>query len=172
VTDEDVGLKVLYEPGEGEGDATIEYVFCRIYITEINNIYSVVAIHGIGAHPDDTWCKDVDQDESSTPRSINWLKDPKMLPSAMKDARIMRYGYHSQWFGRDALKQTTSSVAPRLLDALKRRRRVHGLLSTVTLPTRTCADESTGPLQSPFDIHIPLFWRTIGFKGLSDPPLL
>lgn len=49
-----------------------------------------------------------------------------MLPSAMKDARIMRYGYHSQWFARNAIKQNASNVAPGLLDALKRvRKQIH-----------------------------------------------
>lgn len=101
---------------------------------ETDNIYSVVAVHGIGAHPDDTWCKDVDEDASSTTRSVNWLKDPELLPSVMKDARIMRYGYHSQWFGRDALQQNASRVAPDLLDALKRKRTVIKLLSTTNWP--------------------------------------
>jgi len=91
---------------------------------ETDDIYSVVAVHGIGAHPDDTWCKDVNEDASSTTRSVNWLKDPELLPSVMKDARIMRYGYHSQWFGREALQQNASRVAPGLLDDLLRKRKV------------------------------------------------
>lgn len=99
---------------------------------ETDKIYSVVAVHGIGAHPDDTWCKDVKEDASSTTRSINWLKDPELLPSVMKDARIMRYGYHSQWFGRDALQQNASRIAPDLLDSLKRKRKVIKLLPTAT----------------------------------------
>jgi len=131
-----VGLKVLYEPGEGDISATIEYATCRIptLMHETDNIYSVVAVHGIGAHPDDTWCKDVKEDASSTTRSVNWLKDPELLPSVMKDARIMRYGYHSQWFGRDALQQNASRVAPDLLDALQRKRKVIKLQSTATWP--------------------------------------
>jgi len=99
---------------------------------ETDDIYSVVAVHGIGAHPDDTWCKDVNEDASSTTRSVNWLKDRELLPSIMKDARIMRYGYHSQWFGRDALQQNASRIAPGLLDALKRKRKVTKLQSTAT----------------------------------------
>jgi len=99
-----------------------------------DNTYSVVAVHGIGAHPDDTWCKDVNEDGSSTTRSVNWLKDPELLPSVMKDARIMRYGYHSQWFGCDALQQNASRVAPDLLDALQRKRKVIKLQSTAPWP--------------------------------------
>ncbi len=99
-----------------------------------DNIYSVVAVHGIGAHPDDTWCTDVNEDASSTTRSVNWLKDPEMLPSVMKDARIMRYGYHSQWFGRDALQQNASRIASGLLKSLKRNRKVIKLQSTAIWP--------------------------------------
>jgi len=101
---------------------------------ETDNIYSVVAVHGIGAHPDDTWCTDVNDDASSTTRSVNWLKDPELLPSVMKDARIMRYGYHSQWFGRDALQQSAFAIAPDLLNALKRKREVIKLQSTAIWP--------------------------------------
>ena len=97
--------------------------FAEVYVTETDNIYSVVAVHGIGAHPDDTWCKDVDRDGIAS-RTVNWLKDPEMLPSIMEDARIMRYGYESQWFDRDALRTNASTVAPGLLDALQRKRRV------------------------------------------------
>ena len=91
---------------------------------ETDDIYSVVAVHGIGAHPDDTWCMDVKEDASSTTRSVNWLKDPEMLPASMKDARIMRYGYHSQWFGRYAIDQRASRIAPDFLNALLRKRKV------------------------------------------------
>jgi hypothetical protein len=39
-------------------------------------------------------------------------------------ARIMRYGYQSQWFGEGAMRQKASTVAQRLLLALRRRREV------------------------------------------------
>lgn len=91
-------------------------------------MFSVIAVHGIGAHPDDTWCTKAEPNESGESRSVNWLKDPEMLPSALDDARIMRYGYQSQWFDKDALEQNASRVAPSLLDALKRIRKVCELL--------------------------------------------
>lgn len=47
-----------------------------------------------------------------------------MLPAAVPNARIMRYGYKSGWFGQDSIKQTTRSVAQKLLLALKRERKV------------------------------------------------
>jgi hypothetical protein len=47
-----------------------------------------------------------------------------MLPAVVPNARIMQYGYMSQWFGDDAIRQKASTVADRLLRALKRERRV------------------------------------------------
>jgi hypothetical protein len=47
-----------------------------------------------------------------------------MLPAVAPNARIMRYGYQSQWFGKEAMQQSASTVAERLLRALKRKRKV------------------------------------------------
>jgi hypothetical protein len=84
--------------------------------------YSIVAIHGIGAHPDESWCKRVGTAENA--RWVNWLDEPNMLPAVAPHARIMRYGYQSQWFGEGAMRQKASTVAQRLLLALRRRREV------------------------------------------------
>ena len=53
-----------------------------------------------------------------------------MLPSIVPDARIMRYGYESQWFGSDAIRQKATTVASRFLLALKRERAVRVLMLT------------------------------------------
>jgi hypothetical protein len=76
----------------------------------------------MGAHPDDTWCKNVGTAER--PRWVNWLEEKDMLPAAAPNACIMRYGYQSQWFGKEAMRQKTSAVAQRLLLALQRKRKV------------------------------------------------
>ncbi|OCK92230.1 uncharacterized protein K441DRAFT_188139 [Cenococcum geophilum 1.58] len=86
------------------------------------SLSAIVAIHGIGAHPDDSWCKNVGTTES--PRWVNWLQDEDMLPAVAPNARIMRYGYQSQWFGEGAMRQKASTVAQRLLLALRRKREV------------------------------------------------
>jgi len=52
-----------------------------------------------------------------------------MLPAVAPNARIMRYGYESQWFGQEAMQQSASTVAERLLRALKRKREVPTVLS-------------------------------------------
>src|SRR5665213_1495303 len=46
-----------------------------------DSIYSVVAVHGLGVHPDDTWSKNRGTD--SEPRWVNWLRDSDMLPAAV-----------------------------------------------------------------------------------------
>ena len=79
-------------------------------------------------------------DKNGESRYVNWLKDAEMLPAAVKDARIMRYGYQSQWFGKDALEQNASRVAPSLLDALKRKRKVSGILCDAELLHRISSD--------------------------------
>lgn len=96
---------------------------------------SIVALHGIGAHPDDTWCKPVKSKESGE-RYVNWLKDPEMLPAEVPKVRIMRFGYKSQWFGPNAIGQKTSAAANTLILALTRIREVCALrLILLDLPS-------------------------------------
>ncbi|RYC65079.1 hypothetical protein CHU98_g1080 [Xylaria longipes] len=104
VTEDDLGLKALYNPPKG---------------TPIK--YDIVAVHGIGAHPDYTWCKIIQQDGKR--ESVNWLANKTMLPEALPNARIMRYGANTQWFGEDSIQQTVSTIADSLLRALKRSRK-------------------------------------------------
>ena len=123
MTDDDIGLKVLREAST-ETDETIECVYAyntRLF-ESILSYLSIVAIHGIGAHPDDSWCKNVSKDAS--PQWVNWLHKEDMLPAVAPNARIMRYGYQSQWFGEGAMRQKASTVAQRLLLALQRKRKV------------------------------------------------
>ncbi|MCJ1240279.1 hypothetical protein MMC14_008279, partial [Varicellaria rhodocarpa] len=84
------GLKVLSEPDREESNV------------------DVVAVHGIGANPDYTW----------TTSSVNWLQHCSMLPQALPKARIMRFGYASQWFGEETIRQSLSSIANSFLSAL------------------------------------------------------
>lgn len=95
--------------------------------------FSIVAIHGIGAHPDDTWCKKVDADTPEE-RVVNWLGDHQMLPAVVPLARIMRYGYQSQWFGEETIGLKASTVAQRLLLSLQRERKVCGRLPSAPVP--------------------------------------
>ena len=125
---------------------------------------SIVALHGLGAHPDHTWCYDLDQHrtdssydadaseqgtqtkevpEGKPPRKadrkerwqawvknkasvrwLNWLKDEDMLPAAFQDARIMRYGYLSEWKGDGRVTTRVSLISKDLLPLIKRERKV------------------------------------------------
>ena len=66
---------------------------------------------------------------------MNWLSDPEMLPAVVPRARTMRYGYESQCFGDDAIRQKASTVAQRLLLSLKRKRNVSASISAKALRT-------------------------------------
>jgi hypothetical protein len=84
-------------------------------LTGLNlTLISVVAVHGIGADPDRTWTRD----------GVNWLRDENMLPQAVPQARIMRFGYESQWLGREAIQQRLPVVADQLLRSLTGSRKV------------------------------------------------
>ncbi|RDW91519.1 hypothetical protein BP5796_02684 [Coleophoma crateriformis] len=109
VTEADIGLRVLRLPSREPAGPPVP-------------IIDIVAIHGIGAHPDDTWCKKVSPDGTEA-KYVNWLKDDHMLPSIAPNARILRYGYESRWFGNDAIRQKASDVAKRFLIALRRERK-------------------------------------------------
>jgi hypothetical protein len=58
-----------------------------------------------------------------------------MLPSTIDRARIMRFGYDSQWFGDHVIKQKLSTVANELLRVLEVERAV-------------CADQFIGEANS------------------------
>lgn len=78
--------------------------------------FSVVAVHGIGVHPNETW---IDR-KSKT----DWLSSESMLPKDIPEARIMTFNYNSVWFGDNAVKQSLESVATKLLRALLAKRKV------------------------------------------------
>ena len=87
---------------------------------------SIVAVHGIGAHPNDTWCelRESGLDVRDPASYVNWLSDPAMLPAVASSARIMCYGYHSAWFGAERLATAPRIVSQRLLGQLQLRREV------------------------------------------------
>lgn len=81
-----------------------------------NFLDSIVAVHGIGATPERAWCEKNSK--------IDWLKDETMLPSAIPEARILRFGYDSQWLGRDPVRTSIVAIANKLLAALEPLRKV------------------------------------------------
>ena len=86
----------------------------EVFMNKGTDGLSVLAVHGIGAHPDRTW----------TSGDVNWLKDKHMLPAAIPTCRILRFGYESQWLGKDAIQQRLSLVADQLLRNLMESRKI------------------------------------------------
>jgi hypothetical protein len=58
-----------------------------------------------------------------------------MLPAKVPNARILRFGYKSNWFGPDSIKQSVRSAAQRLLTSLKQERKVVKMLFWKTSQT-------------------------------------
>jgi hypothetical protein len=79
-----------------------------MFDTPRTHVFSVVAVHGIGAHPERTW----------TSNGVNWLSEPHMLPAALPSSRILTFGYASEWLGKEAINQRLPLVAEQLLRSL------------------------------------------------------
>ena len=56
---------------------------------------SIVAVHGLGAHPKWAWI------HKDGEKEVNWLADSNLLPRKLSDdgieARIVTFGYESRW---------------------------------------------------------------------------
>lgn len=135
VTNNDIGLKVLRE-APAEAAQSIEYIHLQYLLAQTYaNSPSIVAIHGLGAHPDDSWCANAGT--KGSPRWVNWLIEESMLPAVAPNARIMRYGYQSQWFGKEMMQQNVPTVAERLLRALKRTRKVQSVFGCCQMSAKS-----------------------------------
>lgn len=95
--------------------------------TKLLTFASIVAVHGLGAHPDHTWCqlRDETLDKSNPESYVNWLKDKRMLPRVVPHARIMRYGYHSDWVGDNITNATPRNISRALVADLADHRKVY-----------------------------------------------
>jgi hypothetical protein len=116
-----IGLRVLVQPEETD-EVHIECVpkltkhaTTSSEIMEADKLNSIVAVHGLAAHPSKTWFH--------RKTNVNWLSDKEMLPAALPSARIMAFGYESCWYGDDAVKQSVSAVSDKLLAALDDKRK-------------------------------------------------
>ena len=81
---------------------------------------SIIAVHGIGANPTYTW----KMSGQNGANGVDWLKDLTMLQNAIPQARIMTFGYQSQWFGNDAVTTNVSNIAEELMMSLDSHRNV------------------------------------------------
>jgi hypothetical protein len=48
---------------------------------------SIVAIHGLNGHREETWTA------TNKGEKVNWLRDSQMLPNVIPNLRIMSWGY-------------------------------------------------------------------------------
>ncbi|KAL6850728.1 hypothetical protein ACO1O0_007853 [Amphichorda felina] len=55
----------------------------------------IIAIHGLGAKSPDTWTW---KDRKDPKTQVNWLSDPKMLPSVVGSARIFTCDWPADMF--------------------------------------------------------------------------
>ncbi|KIM74852.1 hypothetical protein PILCRDRAFT_79711, partial [Piloderma croceum F 1598] len=69
---------------------------------------------------------------------VNWLKDKAMLPSAIPNARIMRFGYDSMWLGHNPVRTNIRVIANNLQKELDWERQ------TLTLHTSGLVDSTVG----------------------------
>ena len=90
-----------------------------------NELYSIIAVHGLAANPAYTWVKKIPNDDSDNNgstkvgrlneeglREILWLKH--LLPAVLPNARILKYNYDSTYL-KDAPKESLRSIASRLI---------------------------------------------------------
>lgn len=70
---------------------------------------SVIAVHGLAAHPLETWVQKSEK--------WNWLEN--QLIDLFPSARVWTFGYDSSWCGDFAVETILSEVAAKLLDAIK-----------------------------------------------------
>ena len=99
----------------------------------IKYLSSIVAVHGLGAHPEFTWTVTNKQAQplqaessskaghASNKHRVNWLKDDAFLKEDFKKARIMTFGYNADWFV-GAPMATAEQRAGTMLRELKRKR--------------------------------------------------
>ena len=79
-----VGLTELYR---GQ-DPVVEHVEYRPCVcVRPANAHSIVAVHGLNGDPLRTWTTEGSEKL--------WLKDPSLLPSNLKNSRILTYGYNA-----------------------------------------------------------------------------
>ena len=71
--------------------------------------YSIIAVHGLAAHPIKTWVQKKEE--------WNWLE--QQLVNIIPRAQVWTFGYNSDWCGDSSVITKLYDVAGKLLDAIK-----------------------------------------------------
>jgi hypothetical protein len=93
-----------------------------------------------------------------------------MLPEAVPNARIMRYGYESRWFGDDTVdtvRLKASSIAPQLLQELDIEREV-GIAPLFATEHAADMNMFIEMPRSTTNLYCPLFRRSYTAQGLLE----
>lgn len=99
---------------------------CR---TSLTLVYRVIAVHGFGAHPVNTW---VEKSEG-----WNWLE--RQLVDLIPRASVWTFGYDSTWTGDQSVSTRLSEITAKLLDAIKQKVQVFvHVVFNILNPTNVC----------------------------------
>ncbi|KAH8878672.1 hypothetical protein GQ53DRAFT_81806 [Thozetella sp. PMI_491] len=78
--------------------------------------FQIVAVHGLGAHPDHTWTANSARVNAGRPEKVHLLRD--LLKHDFPDARVLSFAHNSDWL-IDAPVKTARQIGDRLLEQLK-----------------------------------------------------
>ncbi|KAI1126787.1 hypothetical protein F5Y10DRAFT_204916 [Nemania abortiva] len=92
----------------------------QIISDPVNAKFEIVAVHGLGAHPEYTWACDAHTQGGGPPKKIHVLRD--LLAESFPEARILSFAYNSDWLINAPIK-TAYQIGERLLDQLVEDRR-------------------------------------------------
>ncbi|KAI1299765.1 hypothetical protein F5Y03DRAFT_247246 [Xylaria venustula] len=80
-----------------------------------NAKFDIVAVHGLGAHPEYTWTCHAPAMRDGPRRRIHLLRD--LLTESFPEARILSFAHISDWLGKASIK-TAQEIGARLSDQL------------------------------------------------------
>jgi hypothetical protein len=91
--------------------------------------FEIVAVHGLGAHPEYTWTSQAPSrlSDSEDVTRVHLLKD--LLKDDFPDARILAFAHNSDWL-INAPVNTAQQIGDRLLDELVEHRKKHLVRTT------------------------------------------
>ncbi|KAI0413187.1 hypothetical protein F5X98DRAFT_391141 [Xylaria grammica] len=86
-----------------------------------NPKFEIVAVHGLGAHPEYTWIRnrrthEAQTDEAGTSQKVHLLEN--LLKTSFPKARILSFAHNSDWL-IDAPVKTAQQIGERLLEQLR-----------------------------------------------------
>ncbi|KAL4885234.1 hypothetical protein BJY04DRAFT_214571 [Aspergillus karnatakaensis] len=133
----------------------------------------VVAIHGLGTKSSITWGAYAQEDSGPDGPTVNWLRDPNMLPSILPDARILTYDYDAEYY-KDAPVQSLLSRAEILLKLLMDARMRDGSEERPIIFIASCFGgillvKALVEAGNSCNVYRPILYHTAGIIFLATP---